>query len=317
LVGFWVASQGVFAYKGRMGYIFDADDAQNYERWLADENNRWVLERETALMTSLARPLVGESLLDIGCGTGESLKPYLGKGINLTGIDPSSSMLRIARENLGHRVDFHRGYAEDLPFHDNAFNHAVLFLTLEFVDDAEKGIEEACRVAKDSVFIGILNKHSAHVAKLRINCLFRQSVYRHARFFSIGNVRQMVFKHLGPVPFTWQTVLHYPGAPHGFCHRLELGGYLKRSPFGAFAGIKAIPVPRLQTIPMPLKVRSTQKATAGERVTSCYEEERYGGNALRKNQGSGGQMPALQPSVRHKRRAAGQVQCQGKQGRNP
>jgi SAM-dependent methyltransferase len=257
-----------------MGHVYNADDAQNYERWIADEKNRVILDLETGLMKCLLKPMFGDSFLDVGCGTGESLKPYIGKGISLTGIDPSPYMLDIAREKIGHRADFHRGFAEELPFDDNSFNHVSLFLTLEFVRDPDAAIAEACRVAKDSVFIGILNKYSAYATRLRVRRMFKRSIYHNARFFSIGQVRRMFFNHIGRVPFVWKTTLQLPFTPGAFAHRLETNGYLQKSPFGAFAGIRATPVPRLMTMPLALKSRLEQSAAARTRVVSCSEFHR-------------------------------------------
>lgn len=259
----------------------------NYERWISDENNRVIIDLETRLMLSMLKPVCGESLLDIGCGTGVSLKPYLGKGIQLTGIDPSPHMLDIAKVNLGHRVDLYRGYSEDLPFDDNAFNHAVLFLTLEFTDNPEKAIAEACRVAKDCVFIGILNKYSLVTLQYRIAGLFRRSIYNYARFFSIGQVRRMVFSQTGRIPFIWRTVLQLPGTPNGMIYRLEENRYVQRSPFGAFAGMISVPVPRLRTIPLALKSR-VNHVPGGERVASCagdYKNEMPISNTPERNTG--------------------------------
>ncbi len=259
-----------------MGYVFNADDAQHYQRWLYDGKNRRVLALETGLMRSMLRPVFGESLLDVGCGTGESIRPYLGKGISLTGIDPSDAMIGVARENLGHRVDFHKGYAEDLPFEDNAFNHVSLFLTLEFVDDPVEALSEACRVAKDSVFIGFLNRHSAYVARLRARRFVRSSIYDNARFFSIGEVRKILYSLLGQVPLFWRTVLQLPFTAPGVCHRLESSGCFGKSPFGGFAGIHAIPVPRYTAMPLALKTMVEQNVAAGNRVASCsrYHKEK-------------------------------------------
>lgn len=252
-----------------MGYVFDFKDALNYERWLSEDKNQQILALETALMAALLRPVCGERLLDIGCGTGVSLKPFLGKGIELTGIDPSPYMLDIAQVNLGHRVDLHRGYAEDLPFEDNAFHHACLFLTLEFCDDPVAAIGEACRVAKDRVFIGILNKYSLTAAQYRVQALFTESIYRRARFFGIGQTRRMVYSQVGRVPFIWRTVLQLPATPKGLVYHIESNRLVQRSPFGAFAAMIAVPVPRLKAIPLALKSRVNHTAAAGERVATC------------------------------------------------
>ncbi|MBT8352714.1 MAG: class I SAM-dependent methyltransferase, partial [Deltaproteobacteria bacterium] len=143
-----------------MGYVFDFNDAKTYERWFNTPQNRFVADLGSRLMVDMLSPMRGEALLDIGCGTGASLLPFIEKGLNVTGLDPSPYMLDIALENLGNRVDLYRGFAEDLPFDDNSFNFACLVTSLEFVDDPRKALEEACRVAKDRIFIGVLNKYA-------------------------------------------------------------------------------------------------------------------------------------------------------------
>ena len=130
-----------------MGYIFDFHDAKRYDDWLIKRKNRLAADLESRLMMSMLDPAKGESVLDIGCGTGASSIPLLEKGLEVTGIDPSPYLLDIMSETLGNRVSLYRGYAEDLPFDDNSFNHACLFTALEFVDDPKKASEEAFRVA--------------------------------------------------------------------------------------------------------------------------------------------------------------------------
>ena len=124
-----------------MGYVFDFNDAIHYEKWLNDPKNRFAVDLEQRLILKALKPARGESILDIGCGTGSFLQTYLGEGLEVTGLDPSPYMLDIAQKNIGNRVDFHRGLAEDLPFDDNSFNYACLSTTLEFVNDPTKSLE--------------------------------------------------------------------------------------------------------------------------------------------------------------------------------
>lgn len=252
-----------------MSYVFDYRDARSYEKWVTGEKNRRVLELEFRAMLDLLRPGCGHSLLDIGCGSGLSLVPFLNKGIELTGIDPSPYMLDFAGQRLGSRADLHRGHAEDLPFADNSFHYAVLFLSLEFCDDPRKALEEACRVAKKRVFVGILNRFSLYCLRYRIQRIVRVSVYDRARFFSIGEVRRMFHDLLGTVPLKWRTVLHFPGLPPEFMERLESSLPFRYSPFGGFAGIVADPVARFRAIPLALKVKVNHAVHAGEQVASC------------------------------------------------
>ena len=111
-----------------MGYVFDFKDAIAYEQWLNKPANKATFDLETQLMHTLLQPMRGESILDIGCGTGACLKFLLDKELLVTGLDPSTYMLDIASRKVGSRVDLYRGYAEDLPFDDNSFNYSCPFI---------------------------------------------------------------------------------------------------------------------------------------------------------------------------------------------
>ncbi len=255
-----------------MGYVFEFSDAAAYENWLREDRHAAVVRLEHSLMFDMIKPVVGESLIDIGCGTGASLEPFLGKGISLTGVDPSPYMLDAAKKKLGAKADFHQAYAEDLPFEDNSFNHACLCLTLEFCENPQKALMEACRVAKDTVFIGILNKYAFIAMKRRIRGIFQNSIYNHARFFSVGEIKKMFLEILGNVPIATRTVCQLPGLTHPWIHWLESTRILQRTPFGAFAGIMAVPVPRFQTTPLTLKCAVNKVAATGSPVVSCAEK---------------------------------------------
>ena len=68
-----------------MGYVFDFNDAKAYERWFNTPQNRFVADLGSRLMVDMLSPMRGEALLDIGCGTGASLLPFIEKGLNVTG----------------------------------------------------------------------------------------------------------------------------------------------------------------------------------------------------------------------------------------
>ncbi|MBS3808926.1 MAG: class I SAM-dependent methyltransferase [Desulfobacterales bacterium] len=252
-----------------MSYVFDVNDALNYERWAADEKNRLILDLQRRLMVDMLRPGFAQSLLDIGCGTGFSLMPFFNKGIELTGIDPSPYMLEMAGKNLGSRVDLHRGYAENLPFEDNCFNYSIIFLTLEFCDDPLRALEEACRVTRDRIFIGIFNRFSLYVAHRRFIRIIRASVYDNACFLSIGEIRRMLFSLLGKVPLRWRTVYQLPWLPASLVYRMESTEIFQSSPFGGFAGIVVDPLPRFRAVPLALRCRVKHPGSSGERVASC------------------------------------------------
>ncbi|MBA4369406.1 MAG: class I SAM-dependent methyltransferase [Desulfobacterium sp.] len=239
-----------------MGYIFNFHDAASYDHWFNNRKNKLTSSIEIQLMIDMLRPLKRESVLDIGCGTGASLLPLIEMDLDTTGIDPSPYMLDIAYKKVKNRANLYRGVAEDLPFEDNSFNYACLFTSLEFVDDPRKALEEACRVAKDRIFIGVLNRYAIKGIKRRLKGIFTETIYNKARFFSIWEIKQLVRSTLGDVPVSWRTVCQLPSGNGKFAGRLEKSKLIQRFPFGAFVGIVIALVPRFRTRPLTLKYRS-------------------------------------------------------------
>jgi SAM-dependent methyltransferase len=209
----------------------------------------------------LLEPIPRKTILDVGCGTGADLRYFIDMGLQASGLDASPYMLDIARKNLNNRVDLHRGFAEELPFDDNSFNYACLSTTLEFVEDPAKAIEEACRVAKDRVFLGVLNRYAVKGIQRRVQGVFTASIYNHARFFSIWELKQMVRSLLGDVPISWRTVCQLTAVPGKITNRIERSHLMQRCPFGAFAGMVVTLVPRFRTSPLAITYPTKHSGT--------------------------------------------------------
>ena len=238
-----------------MGYVFDFKDAGVYDAWFDQPINRYGLDLEIKLMLDLLKPEKGQRVLDIGCGTGISLEPLLDRGLNLTGIDPSVYMLDLASKRLGSQVTLHNGFAEALPFDDNEFDAAILFISLEFTDRPAKAIEEACRVAKDTVILCVLNRYAPLNMVRRFKSFFVPNVYTHAHFFSIWELKHILFAILGHVPIKWRTTLQFPftyGSIAGFIENIKI---VQKSFFGTLIGMRIKPVPTFRTRPLKLRVK--------------------------------------------------------------
>lgn len=253
-----------------MGHIFTYNDARKTEILLKNPRYMAKIEQENWLMLKMLEPAKGEAVLDIGSGTGQGLISLLDSGLQVTGIDASSYMNEIAVKNLGNHADIHRGDAEELPFDDNSFNYACIVNTLEFVENPQKVLEEAFRVAKDRVFIGILNRYSGRTYRLRLHRMFVNSIYRNARFFSIWELNKMVFNLLGNVPVTWKTVYQIPKPPGRFFKRFNKWNIMYKYPFGAFTGMIVVLMPRFKTTPLRLKCSTNP---TGARITSLARNE--------------------------------------------
>src|SRR3954447_14520891 len=84
-----------------------------YDEFVAHPGYRhWVVAIESTARGLGAR---GVRLLDLGCGTGRSFAPLLGRGWEVTGVDPVAPMLDEARRRSPRRVRTAQGLAADAP----------------------------------------------------------------------------------------------------------------------------------------------------------------------------------------------------------
>ena len=242
-----------------MGYVFDFKDAAAYDKWFEDPKNAYAYDLEMNLLKVMLAPLSGQSILDIGCGTGKSLACFLDAGLRLTGIDPSPYMIDYAQQRLHKSADLYRGFAEDLPFEDNSFEYSFFFTSLEYTEMPAKAVEEACRVTKDRVFVGVLNRYAPNNLLKRLKSLMAGNVYSRSHFFSIWELKRLVYSILGDVPVSWRTTLQFPfiyGKAAFFVENLTI---VQKSPFGAMIGMVITPVPKFRLTPMLLKEKPAKR----------------------------------------------------------
>jgi ubiquinone/menaquinone biosynthesis C-methylase UbiE len=124
--------------------------AEDYDRWYDRPEGRAVFSAELKCLRSVCNRFAG-AWLEVGVGTGRFASSLKIK----TGIDPSLSMLQIARERGIIAV---RARAENLPFPDESFDGILLALTLCFIEDHPKALRECFRVLRPggSLLAGII-----------------------------------------------------------------------------------------------------------------------------------------------------------------
>jgi len=245
-------------------HIFDEKDAQSVENWYRHPDNRNIVERENRLMFDMIQPVRGEHVLGIGCGTGQRLFKFLERGLIVTGIDSSQAMLDASERNLGNRVDLHLGNPESLPFDDNSFNIAILINTLEFCTDYKSALEEAARVSKDRLFIGLWNKFAIKDVWIQIKAMYPQIKDKNVQLYSSGEIKRHLKSVLGQVPMEWKTIGQPgEGSDNMFGELIDKFTFLQRCPFGTFMGIHVILEPTFRLRPLDLKAEKSNEAMAG------------------------------------------------------
>jgi len=180
-----------------------------YEEWF--ERNKFVYLSELELLRMIV-PGHGRGLA-VGIGTGRFSAP-LAVGF---GIDPSKNMLQIAG-NLGSKVVLARG--ENLPFIDEVFDYVLIMVTICFVDDPHRVIEESRRVMASGgkIVIGIIDRDS-WLGKIYLVKKDKNKFYRKARFYSVEEIVELlkssnfkdvsVYQTIFDSPETIKSVQHY------------------------------------------------------------------------------------------------------------
>lgn len=102
-----------------------------------------------AAMRHLA-PWAGQTLLDLGCGTGYWLPRYAADAARVIGIEPDPALrsAATARAALLPAVDVLAGSAERLPLHDASVDVAHARFAYFFPPGAEAGLTEVLRVLR-------------------------------------------------------------------------------------------------------------------------------------------------------------------------
>jgi ubiquinone/menaquinone biosynthesis C-methylase UbiE len=254
-----------------VGYVFSLQDAERYDDWFRNGPGRLALTIEKEAIRRLWQPRSGQCVLDVGCGTGLFAEWFAELGLQVTGLEPSPHMLQLARVRLPNRVSLERGFAEDLPFQDNSFDAVTIITTLEFAENPLQAIQEACRVARDKVILGVLNKYSLVSWQRRLEMLWKSSVYRHARFYGVFQLQRLVKRALcGPVPIKWATCLTFPLAATRFIGFLESSRYFQWHPLGHFIVMSVDMRYIVRTLQQPLFDHVSHRVGASHPHPTCF-----------------------------------------------
>lgn len=92
-----------------------------------------------------------QTLLDIGCGSGQTAIPAAKAGAHVTGIDIAENLIQHARKrakDVQLEIRFDVGDAEDLPYSNNSFDVVISLIGAMFAPRPERVVSEVSRVLK-------------------------------------------------------------------------------------------------------------------------------------------------------------------------
>ncbi len=130
----------------------DPTMAEGFDRArFSGEIGRLLAETQERVIFGFLGDLVGQTVLDVGTGTGRAALALARGGAAVTGIDASAEMLRVAQDRAvasGLAARFEVGDAHALAFPDQSFDAAVSLRVLMHTPDWRRCVGELCRVSR-------------------------------------------------------------------------------------------------------------------------------------------------------------------------
>lgn len=126
------------------------DAAKRYEEVLVSS----ILGPFARLVVERSELQVGESVLDVGCGTGAATRyaaQKVGSAVRVTGLDMNPGMIEVAKSLPpvdGATIDWVEKGACELPLSDDTFDVVLCSQVLQFLTERSKALSEMCRVLK-------------------------------------------------------------------------------------------------------------------------------------------------------------------------
>lgn len=164
--------------------------AASYDAWYDTPRGRWIGATEFRLVSKHLSPHPENTVLDVGCGSGYFTRCFskMVNSGNITGLDADPSMVEFARSR-DRESRYIVADAQNLPFHDNAFDSVVSVAALCFMDNERRALSEMLRVTRSRFVVAWLN---------RASLLYRQQGrnggsggYRGARWHNAAEVRDL------------------------------------------------------------------------------------------------------------------------------
>lgn len=180
--------------------VFD-EHSNRYDNWF--NRNPILASNELETLKKLL-PKKKDPCIEIGVGTG-----WFSSKIKCSyGVDPSIGMLRKARQR---GIEVIQGYAEQLPLRSHAFRTVLIIVTLCFVEDPYRALEESARIVRPdgSLIICIVPRDSQwgeYYIKLGMN---GHPFYSVAKFYTQQEVESYM-NILGFYMDNYMGVLRFP-----------------------------------------------------------------------------------------------------------
>jgi hypothetical protein len=119
-------------------------------------------------------------------------------------------------------------------------------------------LEEAFRVTRDRVFIGLVNRHALYTDPGKCNDL-PVSFCDHARFLGLRKLKKMIRRLAGDVPVTCRALWNPPSPSRRISDKLMLVPLVHQIPISMYTGIMVTLNPRWKTRPLTMTIPAKRR----------------------------------------------------------
>jgi len=147
--------------------------------------------RDSAVLAVAGLPAgAGQTLLDVGCGSGEFLERMRDRGWRVVGVEPDPKAAESARSN---HLDVRDGLLADANFEDDMFDAIVLSHVIEHVHDPVALLRECARVLRPGGRLVMTTPNLESIGHRRFGADWRGlEPPRHLHVFSVDSLSACV-----------------------------------------------------------------------------------------------------------------------------
>lgn len=183
--------QDVRSWQNRKEWFFNRDYTDTYELYYEGPYKRAEQEQKKVMKDLITKDKRIQELLEYGCGTTRFTRWWKEIGIEATGTDISPFMLSQALYLFGGNLAMADSHY--MPYKEDTFDAVAFMNTFEYYQDPKRVLQEAARVARYGIAMGMMNKITPKFIRRRVQQSFgKNEFYRTATFYTPQSLRKLI-----------------------------------------------------------------------------------------------------------------------------
>lgn len=179
------------SWQDRKEWFFNRDYTDTYELYYEGPYKRAEQEQKKVMRDLIKKDTRIHELLEYGCGTTRFTRWWKEIGIDATGTDISPFMLAQALHLFGGNLAMADSHF--MPYKDNTFDAVAFMNTFEYYQNPKKVLQEASRVARHGIAMGMMNKITPKFIRRRVQQTFgKNEFYRTATFYTPKTLQDLI-----------------------------------------------------------------------------------------------------------------------------